>query len=60
MRGVKTLNILTLKQIEFFIWNFGLTHYSMVLFIPPENTREPLGFLIFSGDTDKQQRTAIG
>ena len=38
-----------------------LTHYSSVLIsIPPENIRKPLGFLVFSGGIEKQHRAVMG
>ena len=38
-----------------------MTHYSPVFlsYPPPKNIRKPLGFLMFSGDTEKQHRAVI-
>ena len=37
-----------------------MTHYSPVfLSYPPKNIRKPLGFLMFSGGTEKQHRAVI-
>ena len=39
----------------------GLTHYSSVLlFCTPEKIRKPEGFLIFSGDIEKQHQAVMG
>ena len=56
---IQFLKMMLIQNLDFS--KIALTHYNRVLLsIPPENTRKPLGFLMFSGDIEKQHRAVMG
>ena len=70
LRRMQILTLFSLRysRVKFVNFKFlfrlvRLTHYGQMvrccLSIPPENIRKPLGFLMFSGDIDKQHRALM-